>query len=64
MTTPAAVAVIRAALEDATTAELISRPRAAAVRVARALEAAGWTITPTPGEIADETPAQPFVTNR
>lgn len=47
MTAPAALAVIRAALEDAHTTELLQRPGWTAQRVAHALEQAGWTITPT-----------------
>ncbi|MGW2130431.1 hypothetical protein [Streptomyces coelicoflavus] len=46
-TPPAAVAVIRATLEDAYLAELLQRPGATAQRAVQALEAAGWTITPT-----------------
>ncbi|MFK0069728.1 hypothetical protein [Streptomyces sp. NPDC091046] len=46
-TAPAAVAVIRAAIEDAHLAELLQRPGATATRAVQALEAAGWTITPT-----------------
>lgn len=45
--TPAALAVIRAAIEDATAAELLHHPRNAAVRVATALEDAGWTLAPS-----------------
>jgi hypothetical protein len=60
----AALAVIRAALEDSSTAELISHPRRTAVRLACALEAAGWTLAPIEAENGRETPAQTFVTNR
>jgi hypothetical protein len=42
MIPPAAIAVIRAAIEDAHLAELTNRPGHAAVRIARALEEAGW----------------------
>ncbi|WP_405955810.1 hypothetical protein [Streptomyces phaeochromogenes] len=48
--TPAALAVIRAALEDATTRELLTRPGSAAVRVAQTLEDAGLMIVPIPEE--------------
>ncbi|MFI5993141.1 hypothetical protein ACIBAC_15065 [Streptomyces sp. NPDC051362] len=48
MTTPAAIAVIRATIEDAHLAEILTRPGMTAHRVARALETHGWTITPTP----------------
>ncbi|MEU7340570.1 hypothetical protein [Streptomyces sp. NPDC007074] len=48
MTTPAAAtAVIRATIEDAHLAEILTRPQATASRVVRALERAGWTITAT-----------------
>ncbi|CAL9530249.1 hypothetical protein [Streptomyces sp. enrichment culture] len=53
--TPAAVAVIRAAIEDATAAELLHHPRTAAVRVAKALEDAGWDIAPTDDENGPQT---------
>lgn len=47
MTAPAAaVAVVRATLEDAHLAELLQRPGATAQRVIRDLEDAGWTIAP------------------
>ncbi|MYR46624.1 hypothetical protein [Streptomyces sp. SID5910] len=46
-TPPAAVAVVRATLEDAHLAELEQRPGTTAARVIRALETAGWTIAPT-----------------
>lgn len=47
MTIPlAALAVIRAALEDAPTAEILTRPSWTARRLAVALERAGWAITP------------------
>ncbi|MBZ6258154.1 hypothetical protein KVH22_21800 [Streptomyces olivaceus] len=46
-TPPAAVAVIRAAIEDAHLAELLQRPGTTAARAVKALEQAGWTITPT-----------------
>lgn len=46
-TPPAAVAVVRATLEDAHLAELLQRPGATAQRVIRDLEEAGWTIAPT-----------------
>lgn len=45
-TPPAAVAVVRATLEDAHLAELLQRPGTTAQRVIRDLEEAGWTITP------------------
>lgn len=47
-TPPAATAVVRAALEDAALAEFLNRPGWTAHRIIRALETAGWTITPTP----------------
>ncbi|MEU3096879.1 hypothetical protein ABZ690_19335 [Streptomyces sp. NPDC006967] len=47
MTPAAALAVIRAALEDAHLAEILNRPEWTAYRVARALDAEGWTITRT-----------------
>ncbi|MFE1845193.1 hypothetical protein [Streptomyces sp. NPDC059515] len=56
-TPPAAVAVIRAALEDATAAELLHHPHAAAQRVSHALEHAGWTIGPTHPENGRQTAA-------
>ncbi|MFF8095710.1 hypothetical protein [Streptomyces sp. NPDC016675] len=46
-TPPAAVAVIRAAIEDAHLAEILQRPGTTATRAVQALEAAGWTITPS-----------------
>ncbi|GHC44314.1 MULTISPECIES: hypothetical protein [Streptomyces rochei group] len=46
-TPPAAVAVVRATIEDAHLAELLQRPGATAQRVIRDLEDAGWTIAPT-----------------
>ncbi|MFF9284843.1 hypothetical protein [Streptomyces griseosporeus] len=46
MTAPAAVAIIRAEIEDAHIAEIISRPGMTAQRVVQALERAGWDITP------------------
>ncbi|MGW3511201.1 hypothetical protein [Streptomyces sp. NPDC000994] len=50
MTAPAALAVIRAAIEDTHLADLGYRPAMAAQRIAQALERAGWTITPDPTE--------------
>lgn len=48
MTIPlAALAVMRAALEDAPTGELLMRPGWTARRLTMALERAGWEITPT-----------------
>ncbi|MFF4751803.1 hypothetical protein [Streptomyces sp. NPDC001270] len=44
MIAPAAVAVIRATLEDAHVAELLQRPDTTAQRVAHALEDAGWDL--------------------
>ncbi|WP_167459155.1 MULTISPECIES: hypothetical protein [Streptomyces] len=41
----AAVAVIRAAIEDTHLAELAHRPGHTATRIAKALEAAGWNLT-------------------
>ncbi|MFJ8146950.1 hypothetical protein ACIQ6R_18010 [Streptomyces sp. NPDC096048] len=46
-TPPAAVAVIRAAIEDAHLTEILQRPGMTATRAVKALEQAGWTITPT-----------------
>ncbi|MFD7994522.1 hypothetical protein [Streptomyces mexicanus] len=58
MTAPAAaVAVIRAEIEDAHLAEILNRPGWTAVRVVRALEQAGWTITPTEPKTAPQPPA-------
>ncbi|MFD5591963.1 hypothetical protein [Streptomyces griseorubiginosus] len=48
--TPATLAVIRAALEDSTTRELLTRPGSAALRVARTLEDAGWMIASIPDQ--------------
>ncbi|MFE1070973.1 hypothetical protein ACFW5W_07055 [Streptomyces sp. NPDC058783] len=49
MTAPAAaVAVIRATLEDAHLAEILNRPGTTAQRIARALDDAGYPITPAP----------------
>ncbi|MBP0456229.1 hypothetical protein [Streptomyces montanisoli] len=62
--TPAAVAVIRATLEDATTAELISHPAHAAARVARALETAGWTLAPAEPANGPQTATHAIITNR
>ncbi|MFH9430262.1 hypothetical protein ACH4JZ_18465 [Streptomyces sp. NPDC017615] len=56
-TPPAAVAVLRAAIEDAHVAELLNRPGMTAWRAARALERAGWTITATRAETASRTGA-------
>ncbi|MGI5252800.1 hypothetical protein [Actinacidiphila glaucinigra] len=53
----AAVAVIRAELEEAYIAELLSRPGNVAQRVVRALERSGWTIAPTDPENGPQTPA-------
>lgn len=50
----AAIAVIRAVLEDATVPELLHRPGATAVRAARALERAGWDLRLTPPATAPE----------
>lgn len=41
----AALAVIRAELEDAPTAEILTRPGWTAQRIAHALIAQGWTIS-------------------
>jgi hypothetical protein len=62
--TPAAVAVIRATLEDTTTTELISHPAYAAARVAQALEAAGWTLAPLDDETGQRTPTPAYITVR
>lgn len=48
MIPPAAVAVVRAEIEEAYTTELLHRPENVAQRVVSALERHGWTITPTP----------------
>jgi hypothetical protein len=48
MTAPAALAIIRAALEDTHLTELLQRPGMTAQRIADTLERDGWTITPTP----------------
>lgn len=47
MTPPAAIAVIRATIEDAPLAEILQHPDRTAQRVAQTLERAGWHITPT-----------------
>jgi hypothetical protein len=54
----AALAVIRAALQDAPTAELLTRPGWTTQRLAVALELAGWTITPAPPVHGPQKPAQ------
>ncbi|MGD6762069.1 hypothetical protein ACOKM5_24350 [Streptomyces sp. BH097] len=59
----AALAVVKAAVEDAPLAELLNRPGWTARRIADALEREGWTITRTPVENAPQKPAQTFVTN-
>ncbi|MFB7461692.1 hypothetical protein [Streptomyces sp. NPDC056188] len=46
MTAPAAVAVIRAAIEDAAQAGTRRAAENLAQRIAQALETAGWAITP------------------
>ncbi|QMP84094.1 hypothetical protein HQ601_00048 [Streptomyces phage Alderaan] len=51
---PAAVAIIRAVLEDATVRELLHRPGATAVRAARALERAGWDLRVIPPAFTPE----------
>lgn len=56
MIPPAAVAVLRAAYEDAT--RRAHTPRQAAQAAARALRRAGWTITPTGGENAPQAGTQ------
>ncbi|MFF0894715.1 hypothetical protein [Streptomyces sp. NPDC003278] len=56
----AAVAIVRAAIEDAHVAELLQRPGMTAHRAVRALEAAGWTITPARSRTTAHTPAQPL----
>ncbi|MEU8950921.1 hypothetical protein [Streptomyces sp. NPDC048489] len=45
---PAAIAVVRASLEDAHLADLLQRPGMTAQRITQALAAEGWTITRTP----------------
>ncbi|WP_424862126.1 hypothetical protein [Streptomyces sp. MMS24-I29] len=47
MNTAAALAVIRATLEDTPLIDLMMRPGRVAQRIAAALLAEGWTITPT-----------------
>jgi hypothetical protein len=59
-TPPAAVAIVRAAIEDADVAELLQRPGSTAWRAVRALELAGWTITATPHTRGPHTPPAPF----
>jgi hypothetical protein len=54
----AALAVMRAALEDSATGELLMRPGWTAHRLAVALERAGWTITPTGHVRGAQTPPQ------
>ncbi|MGC0205249.1 hypothetical protein [Streptomyces levis] len=53
----AATAIIRAAIEDATVRELLHRPGMTAYRVARALEAEGYTITRAPDPNDPQSPA-------
>ncbi|MFJ3867884.1 hypothetical protein [Streptomyces nigra] len=55
---PAALAVIRAALEDAPTGDLLHRPGWTTRRLVAALEQAGWTITPTGPRTTAHTPTQ------
>jgi hypothetical protein len=57
-TPPAAVAVVRAAIEDAHVAELLQRPGTTASRAVHALEQAGWSIVPTWRTDAPQTAAQ------
>jgi hypothetical protein len=57
-TPPAAVAIIRAVIEDTTTLELLLHPRRTAQRIARALEHAGWTIGPTERPTGPHSPTQ------
>lgn len=54
----AALAVIRAALEDSPTVDLLQRPGWTTRRVVAALEQAGWTITPTRTRTTAHTPPQ------
>ncbi|MEU9141688.1 hypothetical protein AB0D33_38110 [Streptomyces sp. NPDC048404] len=58
-TPPAALAVIRAALEDAPIADLLQRPGWTAQRLAVALELTGWTISPTAVRSAPHAGTQP-----
>ncbi|QKN87570.1 hypothetical protein SEA_HFRANCETTE_44 [Streptomyces phage HFrancette] len=51
MNASASLAIIRAALEDAPLIDLMMRPGRVAQRIAAALLAEGWTITPTPTNI-------------
>lgn len=53
MIPPAAAAIIVAAIEDA--ARHAHTPRQAAQAAVRALDRAGWTITPTPAQNARHT---------
>jgi hypothetical protein len=57
-TPPAAVAIIRATIEDAHIAELLNRPGMTAWRAVRALERAGWIVTVTRAPSAPETATQ------
>ncbi|MFE7853726.1 hypothetical protein [Streptomyces sp. NPDC057403] len=54
----AALAVIRAALEDSPTVDLLQRPGWTTRRVVAALEQAGWTITPARPRTTAHTPPQ------
>jgi hypothetical protein len=54
----AALAVMRAALEDAPTVDLLQRPGWTAHRLAVALERAGWAITPIGHARGAQTPPQ------
>ena len=54
---PAALAVIRASIEDAHLAEILNRPGMTAQRIASALESEGWTITRTTPPTGTQTAA-------
>lgn len=54
----AAIALIRAELEDATTGDLLHRPGWTAQRIAQVLAADGWTVTADDQTTVPETPAE------
>lgn len=54
----AAIAVIRAELEDAAITELLHRPGWTAQRIVHALADYGWTVTAHERTIVPEAPAQ------
>lgn len=57
MTPAAATAIIRATIEDAHLAEILTRPGMTAHRITRALESAGWHLAPIEHVNEPQTPA-------